>query len=301
MTATRIGNAAPGWFPDPYAAGQWRWWDGYQWTQYAWPAAPAVVVRPSNGYGAKITLAVCLILGLGVLLFVIGSATGALAPTGSAEGWRPDAAGAVAPNPAVDAALASTVEVDAYVSDDWYATGAAVAISETRFLTAQHVVEGARTVLVIDADGNELTAVVVRQDAQRDLAVLETEPHGVPIATIAATEPSRGDKAYAVGGSNWFKPITAGVVTGVRDKCGDGVEDVTTTAKINPGDSGGPLVDDLGQVVGISTSRFDNGEGSATSSAEIRDFLALADNSFDSDGYLVRPSDRDDGYCHYVD
>jgi hypothetical protein len=31
---------AAGWYPDPYAAGQFRWWDGAQWTHHQGGATP---------------------------------------------------------------------------------------------------------------------------------------------------------------------------------------------------------------------------------------------------------------------
>lgn len=35
-------TAPPGWHPDPSGANQWRWWDGYQWTEHvSAPPAPA--------------------------------------------------------------------------------------------------------------------------------------------------------------------------------------------------------------------------------------------------------------------
>lgn len=32
--APPLPAVAPGWYPDPYAAGQFRWWDGTQWTHH---------------------------------------------------------------------------------------------------------------------------------------------------------------------------------------------------------------------------------------------------------------------------
>jgi hypothetical protein len=42
------GGAPPGWYPDPWGAAAWRWWDGSGWTAYASsPPAPT----PSTGQG----------------------------------------------------------------------------------------------------------------------------------------------------------------------------------------------------------------------------------------------------------
>src|ERR1700681_4966970 len=45
---------APGWYPDPWFAGQHRYWDGATWTPHVqpvpsggWPAAPASAASPS--------------------------------------------------------------------------------------------------------------------------------------------------------------------------------------------------------------------------------------------------------------
>jgi hypothetical protein len=42
------GGALPGWYPDPWGAKAWRWWDGYAWTGHA--ADPSVPI-PHAGHG----------------------------------------------------------------------------------------------------------------------------------------------------------------------------------------------------------------------------------------------------------
>jgi hypothetical protein len=40
MTAEPASAAPAGWYPDPYQPGQFRWFDGYQWTAHAGASAP---------------------------------------------------------------------------------------------------------------------------------------------------------------------------------------------------------------------------------------------------------------------
>jgi RsiW-degrading membrane proteinase PrsW (M82 family) len=63
--------APPGWYPDPLAAGGWRWWDGRAWTAHAAPppgtAAPKG--RPHLPRWLSVPVVVCApIVGLGLLV-----------------------------------------------------------------------------------------------------------------------------------------------------------------------------------------------------------------------------------------
>ena len=43
----------PGWFADSWRLAPWRWWDGYQWTPYTWPAAPTHIVDTASLANAR--------------------------------------------------------------------------------------------------------------------------------------------------------------------------------------------------------------------------------------------------------
>jgi hypothetical protein len=57
----------PGWYPDPSGAPMQRWWDGQQWTAFAWaatPAGPDISVTGRKTNGLAIASLVCSIAGL---------------------------------------------------------------------------------------------------------------------------------------------------------------------------------------------------------------------------------------------
>lgn len=137
------------------------------------------------------------------------------------------------------------------------------------FLTNEHVVRSAGTILVTLSDGRRLDAVLVGSDAEYDLAVLRVREQMGPVFPTVPIGHSDsllvGEWVVAVGnpyGELLQDPrpsVTAGVISAIhRDVVllAEGIvykNMIQTDASINPGNSGGPLVNARGDVIGINT------------------------------------------------
>jgi serine protease Do len=126
-------------------------------------------------------------------------------------------------------------------------------------VTSWHVVEGAREIEVLLADGRRLPSRDVRSDPRTDVAVIRVEAGG-PLPALEWGDSSAmeiGDRVLAVGAPFGLAgSVTAGIVSGKgRSLRVNQYEDfLQTDAAINPGNSGGPLVNLEGKVVGITSA-----------------------------------------------
>jgi serine protease Do len=170
--------------------------------------------------------------------------------------------------------------------------GSGVIVSPSGYiLTNAHVVDGAQHLTVTLLDGRKFTGTVVGTDRSTDLAVVKIPATGLPVAPLgnsAGLVP--GDWAIAIGnpyGLNFT--VTVGVISAIGRTLPGGPQEtfLQTDAAINPGNSGGPLVDTAGQVIGINTAVFANGQGlgfaipSNTAAGIMRQLITT--------GHVVRP------------
>ena len=138
--------------------------------------------------------------------------------------------------------------------------GSGVIVSaDGTILTNSHVIENARKVTVVTADGKRRLAKVVGADPQTDLAVIKVDAHDLPAADLGNSDDLRvGQWVIAVGNPlEMLHSVTAGIVSATgRSSVGlaDYENFIQTDASINPGDSGGALADMDGKVVGINTA-----------------------------------------------
>ena len=139
-----------------------------------------------------------------------------------------------------------------------------VIVDKGIILTNLQVVNGAKRVQVVFADGLESDATITGVRPEHDLAVLQAQtiPDDLFAATMRSTaDLELGDQVFAVGFPFGIGPsVTAGVVSGLRRefRSPEGKRLLTNLiqfdAAVNPGSSGGPLVTAEGAVVGIVTA-----------------------------------------------
>jgi len=136
-------------------------------------------------------------------------------------------------------------------------------------LTNSHVVEGAREVRLMDAEGRVMEARSLGEDADTDLALLRAgSVRDLPSARLGDSKKlRRGQLVVAIGNPLGFEStVTAGVISALgrslRARTGRLIEDVIQTdAALNPGNSGGPLVSSRGEVIGINTAVIMGAQG----------------------------------------
>lgn len=135
--------------------------------------------------------------------------------------------------------------------------GAGVVVSENgHVLTCRHVVDGAREVTLVTADGTRRVARVVDEDVELDLALLmANDPEHVlqPARLGTVTSLSMAEEVYGVGAPRKMAfSLARGIVSYVARPF-QGTYYLQTDIPTNGGSSGGPVVNARGEVVAISS------------------------------------------------
>jgi 2-alkenal reductase len=143
-------------------------------------------------------------------------------------------------------------------TDQGQASGSGVVVSDKGYIiTNNHVIEGARALAVVFADGSRKDAKLVGADPLTDIAVIQVQggvPAVAPVGDSDLLQP--GEQVLAIGSplGNFRNTVTAGIVSALNRSVGPSQEGlIQTDAAINNGNSGGPLVNLRGEVVGINT------------------------------------------------
>ena len=138
-------------------------------------------------------------------------------------------------------------------------------------VTNTHVINGAKKVDILLADGNKVPGEVVGSDVYSDIAVVRiSADKAKAVAEFGDSDKlTVGETAIAIGsplGTDYANSVTQGIISSqgrnVKLKADNGQNISTralqTDAAINPGNSGGPLINIQGQVIGITSSKISN-------------------------------------------
>jgi serine protease Do len=131
--------------------------------------------------------------------------------------------------------------------------------TDGRIVTNHHVVGRDQQVQVVLADGREFDGAVIARHNSRDLAIVQVNESGLPVARIGDSSTVRpGQIALALGHPLGYRDsVTMGIIVAAGQaasdegpRTGDFLQSDVTLA---PGNSGGPLLDAEGRVIGINS------------------------------------------------
>ncbi len=139
-------------------------------------------------------------------------------------------------------------------------------------LTNNHVIEGAKKIVVWFQNNQRIKGEIVGRDKDSDIAVISVpfkdgiekfaKKHILPLGN--SDNLHIGQTVLAIGSPLGLKgTVTMGIISALnRDmELSKAVSFIQTDAPINPGNSGGPLVNVKGEVVGINTAILAGAQG----------------------------------------
>jgi serine protease Do len=150
--------------------------------------------------------------------------------------------------------------------------GSGVIVDERGYVvTNRHVIAGAERLAVILADGTELAAGVLHDEARYDLAVVRVQAskrlQALPLGP--GSDLLVGETVIAVGHPfGYTNTVSTGIVSYVGREVplpdGGTLGDlIQINASINPGNSGGPLLNINGELIGINVAVREGAQGIA--------------------------------------
>ena len=128
-------------------------------------------------------------------------------------------------------------------------------------VTNFHVIEDAASAQATTYDGStyEVTSVL-GYDSYLDLAILRISLTGNPYLEMPSVPVETGDTIYTLGSSLGLTGTFSDGLVSTSSRVIDDVDYIQITAPISHGNSGGPLINTLGEVIGVNTWAYTDGQ-----------------------------------------
>ena len=176
-------------------------------------------------------------------------------------------------------------------------------------VTNRHVIQGCERVVVRGENFAKCMTEVMYTDSLNDLAFLQI-PEAFNInreVVISPNQVEAGEAIIAIGHPLGLRfTATQGIVSKAERKFNN-VDYIQVDAAINPGNSGGPLINERGEVVGVNTFIYRDGEslGFALPSLKLNEVLEDYRSTSDRDrsamcnscSNIIEKKELQDGYC----
>jgi len=168
--------------------------------------------------------------------------------------------------------------------------------SDGYIITNNHVIAGAKEIIVSLSDGNTVNGTLIGTDEMTDIAVVKVEAKDLPVAELGDSDTVVvGEPAIAIGnpmGLEFQGSVTVGVISALNrtlDLNDRRVKLFQTDAAISPGNSGGALVNADGEVIGINSAKLaTNGVEGMGFAIPINTVKSIIAELMDK-GYVARP------------
>jgi len=131
-------------------------------------------------------------------------------------------------------------------------------------VTNYHVIKGANSAYAITSSDNVRWKIegVYDYNEEKDWAIIKVETDDYPYLTIGSPDTIVGGAVvYAIGNPQGFtNTISNGLISNPAQNIGNNVTYIQISVPISPGSSGGALINKYGDVIGVTTAGYTDGQ-----------------------------------------
>ena len=171
--------------------------------------------------------------------------------------------------------------------------GSGIVVANGLILTNHHVIDGASRATVTFNNGIIMDVKgIVESDSKKDIAILKTTQN-FQIRGVSMRASSeglyKGEKVIAIGSPKGLRnTVSEGIISSLRII--DGVSLIQTNADIDHGSSGGALFNVSGQLIGITSSGYDDVSANLNFAIASEEFVPMVNNYIHKDFNKVNAS-----------